>query len=276
MSSTASAIVKLDCEPEKGGMRATGRLKFSSGVDAAEWLLLLAGTAQPPALCLVPKADFRIEDDWYVMGLRGTGSKSVVLDAAFIPQYRMVPIEALLRGRSFGAELYPDNPYYRAPFNVMLNTLLLSPTIGMARGLLDLFEERALSRTDSHTGTRAFEQPATQLRFAEAGAEVHAAIALLRDTFREMLRWGRSSEEMPLLDRSQLRRDICYSARLCMQAADRLLESGDASGMYDSQPMQRWGRDIHMAGLQASLTWDGPAMSYSQIRWGLPPMSRMT
>jgi hypothetical protein len=64
---------------------------------------------------------------------------------------------------------------------------------------------------------------------------------------------------------------VAYTAKLCLQAADRLLESGDASGMYDQHLLQRWARDIHMAGLQFVLTWDEPAMTYSRVHWGLDP-----
>ena len=33
---------------------------------------------------LVPRSDYRIEDNWHTMGLRGTGSKDVVVDGAFV------------------------------------------------------------------------------------------------------------------------------------------------------------------------------------------------
>ena len=36
----------------------------------------------------VPKADLTVIDDWHVMGLRGTGSKSVVAKDIFAPSYR--------------------------------------------------------------------------------------------------------------------------------------------------------------------------------------------
>jgi hypothetical protein len=76
-----------------------------------------------------------------------------------------------------------------------------------------------------------------------------------------------------MLDRARIRRDVVYAVKLCIQAADRLLESGDSSGMADSQLIQRWGRDIHMGGLQFMATWDEPAMAYSQLRWGLEPQA---
>jgi hypothetical protein len=75
---------------------------------------------------------------------------------------------------------------------------------------------------------------------------------------------------MDPMERARLRRNIAYATRLCLQATDRLAESGDASGHYDSSPFQRFERDVHMGALQFVLTWDEPALAYSQRRWGLP------
>jgi alkylation response protein AidB-like acyl-CoA dehydrogenase len=267
MSSTSSAVVRLDAEPVDGGLKVSGQLKFSSGVDAAEWILLVI----PFGMSLVPKSDFRIEDDWFVTGLRGTGSKGVVLDDVFIPAYRTVVLESLRDGTSAGAKIYPDNPFYRVPMNITLNSLLVASTIGMARGLIEIFDERVRTRVDGHTFQPAFQRPGTQLRFAEATAEVDAAILLLRSNLEDLVEWGSGDEPIPLSERARIRRNVAYATKLCVNAADRLLESGDASGMYDSQALQRWGRDIHMAGLQYVLTWDEPALAYSRIRWGLEP-----
>jgi 3-hydroxy-9,10-secoandrosta-1,3,5(10)-triene-9,17-dione monooxygenase len=225
----------------------------------------------PHGQCLVPKRNFQIVDDWYVMGLRGTGSKSVVLDDVFIPQHRIIPLDILMPGRHYGSELYPENPYYRAPFVLVLNTMLQGPTIGMARGLVDLFDERVRTRVDGHSAQPAFQRPGTQLRFAEATAEVDAAVLILRRICADLADLGRAVEPASVADRARLRRDVAYTAKLCLQAADRLLESGDASGMYDQHLLQRWARDIHMAGLQFVLTWDEPAMTYSRVRWGMDP-----
>jgi len=270
LSSTASAIVRLDAEPVDGGFKIDGQLKFSSGCDAAEWILAFIA---PLAMCLVPRSDIRVEDDWYVMGLRGTGSKSVVFDNVFVPEHRTVSLETLRRGRSTGYELYPKNPYYGVPMSIVLNTMLLSPTIGMARGLLDLFEERVPARLDTHTFQMAHTRPGTQLRFAESAAEVDGAHLFLRRILEELEHWGASGEEMPHETFARIRRDVAFATKLCLRAADRLLESGDASGMYDHSLVQRWARDIHMAALQFVLTWDEPALAWSQIRWGIEPQA---
>jgi alkylation response protein AidB-like acyl-CoA dehydrogenase len=270
MSSTASAIARLDSQKVSGGLRVSGQLRFSSGCDAAEWFLMII----PDGMSLAPRADVEVLDEWHVSGLRGTGSKSIVFEDVFIPDYRTVSLEALLSGQSFGAELYPDNPFYRTPMNITLNTLLLAATVGTANGLVELFSDRALARVDGHTGQKAFERPGTQLRFAEAAATVDAAMLIERTVLSDLIDLGRSGA-VPPEDRARIRRNVCFATRLAVTAADLLLEAGDASGQYDHQLVQRWGRDVHMAGLQASLTWDETAMSWSQLHWGLEPQSRL-
>lgn len=266
MSSTASAIVKMDAEEKNDGYQVSAHLKFSSGCDYAEWILL---NMPPYGECLVPKSDFEVVDDWYVMGLQGTGSKAVVMDDIFIPKHRFISMEALMTGRPVGAEMYRENPYYRVPFHIALNTMLVAAVIGAARGLIETFDERVVKRMDGHTMQPAFKRPGTQLRFAEATAEVDAAILVARDIHSSLKELGAMEEIMSPMERARLRRNVAFATKLCLQAADRLAESGDASGHYSSSPFQRFVRDVHMGALQFVLTWDEPALAYSQRRWGL-------
>jgi len=51
-----------------------------------------AGAGEPPELrwFLVPRRDYTIADDWFTLGMRGSGSKSIVVDEAFVPAHRTV------------------------------------------------------------------------------------------------------------------------------------------------------------------------------------------
>jgi 3-hydroxy-9,10-secoandrosta-1,3,5(10)-triene-9,17-dione monooxygenase len=270
MSSTASAVARLDIQPERGGWRVrNSQMRFSSGCDYAQWIFFVT----QHGMGLVPKSDFHILDDWYVSGLRGTGSKSVVVDDAWIPPHRFVPLESLRTGSTPGASLYPDNPYYHVPFNLVVHQLLLSATIGMARGVVDLYEERVTKRIDLHTFKPASEGAGAQMRFAESSAEVDAAVMFIRQNCRTLIEWGRVNHIPSDAERARVRRDVAYATRLSVQSTQRLLSSGDASGMFDNQQIGRLGRDLYMAGLQANLTWDEPAQTFSRTRWGLPPSS---
>ncbi len=73
-----------------GGWRLRGRYPFSSGCDYAQWAIIGAfldenGDPRHIAYLLVPLAEVEIVDDWQVLGLLGTGSKSLVLHDVFVP-----------------------------------------------------------------------------------------------------------------------------------------------------------------------------------------------
>ena len=84
--------------PVDGGYLFNGRWQFSSGTDACEWIFLgaMVGDADgkplmPPQMLhmILPRKDYQIvEDSWNVVGLRGTGSKDVIVRDAFVPDYR--------------------------------------------------------------------------------------------------------------------------------------------------------------------------------------------
>ena len=78
-----------------GGYRLSGKWGFSSGSDHCQWTFLGAygpkEEGKPPDMftLLLPRADYELVDDWFVSGLKGTGSKSVVVDDAFVPEHRV-------------------------------------------------------------------------------------------------------------------------------------------------------------------------------------------
>src|SRR5438445_778766 len=103
-----------------GGWRLSGRYPFSSGCDYAQWGIIGAflgekGDPRHIAYLLVPLAEVEIVDDWQVLGLLGTGSKSLVLHDVFVPEHRHVMVSDLFAGTPPGALVHPDYPVLRAP-----------------------------------------------------------------------------------------------------------------------------------------------------------------
>ncbi len=82
--------------PVDGGYRLAGNWSFTSGCDHAQWLLVggmvppaKEGAPPKPTFFLLPRADVRLDDNWFTMGLAGTGSKNTVVDNVFVPAYRI-------------------------------------------------------------------------------------------------------------------------------------------------------------------------------------------
>jgi len=269
-SSTVSAVVRSEIEPADDGMMVKGHWRFSSGVDEAHWVLL----ATQSGLCLIPKGEFQIVDDWHVSGLSGSGSKSVVIERCFVPRHRFVSADILKSGRTYGFENY-ESAFYKVPHTIWAPAMLAAAVVGMAQGVIDRFDERISTRKDGSTGIAAAERPGAQLRFAEAGASVDSARLLLRELFSGAAATARGGTEMNLLERARFRRNTAYIVKRCVGAVDLLMESGDASALYATNPIQRLARDTRAAALHVSLTWDEPALQYSRVCWGLPPQTRL-
>ncbi|RPH79497.1 MAG: hypothetical protein EHM88_14185, partial [Candidatus Rokuibacteriota bacterium] len=62
-----------------GGFVVSGLWNFSSGVDPATWNMLAVTVRDGERvvdhrMCLVPRGDYEVVDDWHVVGMRSTGS----------------------------------------------------------------------------------------------------------------------------------------------------------------------------------------------------------
>ena len=57
--------------------------------------------------------DLEIIDDWYTVGLKGTGSKTVVVNDIFIPEYRTIPNGLVEEGNAPGRQINA-HPMYGA------------------------------------------------------------------------------------------------------------------------------------------------------------------
>jgi alkylation response protein AidB-like acyl-CoA dehydrogenase len=267
LSSTVPAYRQMDREEVKGGLRITGKASFSSGVDYSEWALVHT----PLETCLVPAADLEIVDDWHVSGLKATGSKSVVITDTFVPAHRIVTNEALATATYPGSKLY-DSPWYKVknPTILVLNHFILAPVIGMARGVLDIFDERSAARLDGQSFQPARDRAGPQLRFAEASAEIDAAEMFLRRNLATVRESGRQGD-VSLETRAEIRRNIVYASKLVLQATNRLVDGMDSSALYDKHPLHRQALDVRAGSLQFVLHWEETAAQYSRVHWGMEP-----
>ena len=268
-SSTSFNPARSKVEATAGGYRLSGRWDFSSGCDEASWAMLAGAGPNGVLWLLVPKGEFTIDDNWFVSGLRGTGSKEIVVDDVFIPAHRTAEHKLMLEGRSGGWEIH-HRASYRVPLNSPLGYTLSAPIVGMAQGAVEAFTEQLSDRT-LVTGTRMAETVGCQLRLAEASALVDATRLMMQRDGREMLERAERGAAASLLDRARYKRDQAFVARSCVQAIDQLFEASGGNALYESNPLQRFQRDAHAASHHFAVRWDFMAEQYGRIALGLDP-----
>ncbi len=244
-SSLAPRAAAKACD---GGWRVSGKFPFSSGCDYAQWGILGVflgelGDPRSVAYVLVPLGEVEIRDDWQVLGLAGTGSKSLVLKDVFVPKHRCVMVSDLFAGTPPGAEVHPDYPVVRAPRGFLVSYSLPPVAIALGRRALELVC-RDLSTRISRGVTRMAESEVVQMVVGEAAAAIDSATLALhqgRDASTEAVGSGRRITEAEAV---RARRDMVYAQHQVGWAVERLCELSGARWVYDSDPLQEIRRDV--------------------------------
>jgi len=253
-----------------GGFTLSGKWAFCSGVDCATWMLLGAKSDSGTHWMLLPKSDCRIVDDWHVLGLRGTGSKSVVVENDFVPQHRTATYDDLMAGRAPGGAVH-ESPLYRAPLWPIFTLGICAPAVGIAHGACDSFIQEMKIRVYGTEYAMAAKNPAVQLRLAEATALADAAELLYQRSLTETFDQIMAGETLSVEHRVRSRRDQAYAVQMSKQAAEILLSGQGGKGLYETGHVQRAARDLAALSGHIMAGWDMPALNFGQVMLGGPP-----
>ena len=232
------------CEKVEGGYKLSGSWKCSSGTDHGQWAFVgglvrdETGAAVDRIALLVPRTDYTIVDDWYVFGLAGTGSKSLEMKDVFVPEYRTHSLSAY--------ELNDRPSSYLHPFGTIFCGSVSAAITGFAQGAIDTYVEQMGTRTLSANATMkaADVNPAVRARLGEAVAKVRSCRARLNNLMQESAQYVYKRELVPEDVRVGHVLDISRVGNECTEAVLKLFPALGARGLYSSNPMQRFLRDI--------------------------------
>jgi alkylation response protein AidB-like acyl-CoA dehydrogenase len=245
--------------PVDGGYVFNGHWQFSSGTDHCDWIFLGAFLGddegkplQPPVSyhVILPRSDYEIvEDSWDVVGLRGTGSKDIVVRDAFVPDYRVIPFASLIDA-SRPKEAGLGNPTYHVPFSTVFPLGITSAVIGICEGALA--HHLAYQRTRVQiTGTKVKDDPYVLYAIGEAAAEIHASRVTLLDTVSRTYDEVAKGATIGFADRARSRRTQVSAAWRAVRAMDEIVARSGGNGLRMDNPIQRFWRDGHMGMVHA-------------------------
>ena len=246
---------------------------FSSGIDHADWVMCggfeydADGKKGRGLMALMPTSEVRIIDDWKVVGLAGTGSKSFEVKDVFIPEHRLLDKKANDEGRAPGALFYTA-PVTRLPRGGVSAVSYTAVVVGVAQGFLEEFLKITSPRQSR--GNSVATNVAIQASVGQAAAEIEAAermyLGAIRETMQVLQRNENVSEEMHY----QGKRNACFAAQLCLQAVQRLYNIAGGRALFLDSPLQRMFRDCFAAAAHHSLVWESAASEYGRHALGAP------
>lgn len=245
--------------PVEGGYRFSGHWQFSSGTDHCDWIFLgaMLGDAEgnmvmPPESyhVLLPRSDYEIvEDSWDTVGLRGTGSRDIIVKDAFIPEYRAMTYHDVTEGVR-AKELGITDPSYNIPFTIVFPAGITSAVIGICEGALAAHLDYARNRT-LITGGQVKDDPYNLYAIGEAAGEIEAARTAMLDNLRRSYDTVAAGKTISFEERAQSRLTQVSAAWRAVNAMDQVVARSGGNGMRMSSPIQRFWRDAHMGMVHA-------------------------
>jgi alkylation response protein AidB-like acyl-CoA dehydrogenase len=291
-----AAVIRARGRAEKvdGGYRLTGFWPFGSGSEHAEWLLLgaqvidgagAAGRVVDEGDLLVPIGDVDLADDWYVEGLRATGSCSIKAADVFVPEHRFLSLIALGAGTSPGAGAHGDGWLYRAASIPVLTLALTGAAIGTARSALAEFLAVVPKRSVTYAPPLApasslppgplptvdipqSDWPATHRMVGDAAIRIDEADLLLRRSAASIDDYARRGESMPKELRARVRMDSGQAVTRCLEAVNQLYLATGGSGLRSTNRVGRLLRDLQAMNMHALLEIETNREMYGRILLG--------
>jgi 3-hydroxy-9,10-secoandrosta-1,3,5(10)-triene-9,17-dione monooxygenase len=252
------------------GYVLSGRWPFSSGVDPSDWNML-AGLARlddnlPPEqrIFLLHRSQYKVIDNWFAGGLRGTGSKDVEASEQFVPEHLTLAVADTKGGPTPGSAVNPG-PLYQMPVFALFPYMLSGVALGIAEGLIDEYNPAS----GRMTGARVAEIQSTQIRLGEATAYARASRLVQESNCDEAQRLIEAGKVPDAKTKARYRLEGAYAVDWAVRAVDVMFGLYGASGLYESGQAPRAFRDAHAVKQHFSFNTDIAGTTYGRIALGL-------
>ena len=240
--------------PVDGGYIFNGRWQFSSGTDHCDWIFLGAmlgnpdgSMALPPTMLhmILPRRDYQIvEDSWNVVGLKGTGSKDIIVKDAFVPDYRVMNGDHVIDGTA-QKEYGVTETLYKMPWSTMFPLGISSAVVGIAEGALAAHLDYQRDRVGAQ-GTAVKDDPYVLFAIGEAAADINAARQELLANADQIFDAVDAGKEISFAERAAGRRTQVRAAWRAVSAVDQIFARSGGNAMRTDKPLQRYWRDAHV------------------------------
>ncbi|MGY2491771.1 acyl-CoA dehydrogenase family protein [Cupriavidus sp. CP313] len=256
----------------EGGFVLDGRWPTSSGTDHGDWAFVGGflrneqGVPVDRYSFLVPRDDYEVIDDWFTFGLCGTGSKSLRIREAFVPDHRchsMVEYSHSDRGTM-----------YYWPFSQIFYGSVSAVICGYGQAAIDMYTEQMRVRQATGTGAAVNLSPYVRDRLANAVVKVSSARARLLQMMADSTPLVQARQLIPIADRVRHLTEIAHVGRDVEQAVLLLYKATGARGVYRSNPIQRVLRDTLAAANHITQNGDDTAgwLGSQMLGGELPPL----
>ena len=244
----ASGHTMLRGERDGDSVVLNGTIGFASGCHHAQFFGAPALVTEPGAdtevqrcMVIAPAGLCRIEDDWRVLGMRGTGSNSVVLENVRIASSDTAPIADQLHV----ANPYYDGDLYRCPGRVLFATYVPISLAIAARALAAL-DNLARTKTPAAASALLRERQIAQLKYGKALANYRSARLYFLDALRAAWERAQRGEAATDSQRADLYLAGTHGVQASAETVRLVADAAGTSAIYEQGEIARLVRDMEV------------------------------
>jgi two-component flavin-dependent monooxygenase/oxygenase LndZ5 len=255
-----------------GGWLVGGRWPYISMVEYSDWALVCAvveadgepdGEPGGSKLFAMPRAAYGVEATWNNVGMRATGSDTLVAEDVFVPRERAFDRADLFAGNVVASD-GTGAACYAAPLQAVNGLSFVVPALGAARGALNAFSgyiankirtAPALPGVPGVQGNRA----TYEMAFARSAGEIDAAQLLLERAITVADQGAATTPE----ETARNLRDCSLAMDLLVTAVDRIFRTAGTTGQSNTNALQRYWRDVTSISTHMAIQFEPAARLYA-------------
>jgi 3-hydroxy-9,10-secoandrosta-1,3,5(10)-triene-9,17-dione monooxygenase len=268
-----------------GGWLVKGKWGYASGAPYATHflptVLISDGAGGPPraGIALISRDQWTMLDDWgAILGMRGSGSNSIVVEGARLPKSHVVALDMLnpdLAHGTHGGRLH-GNPMYAGRCLSFFRAELDAILVGLGYAALDEYVH--LTRTKNTL------YPPIQLRATHPDYQRYVGLALgmldaaerlvlhSADVFMEYSRRGfEGGAAFSLEEDLKLVTSLQHAGRLSWEAIELMFRTAGSTAAKDGERLQRYYRDASIYRGHLSSQFDRTATYLGMVHLGIDP-----
>jgi alkylation response protein AidB-like acyl-CoA dehydrogenase len=214
-------------------------------------------------LCLFPRAEVRIFDNWHVSGLRGTGSNDYEVTDLFVPEDKTISLVG------FSPPPVQPGPLYAVPMTSTFVSCVAIVTVGIARAAIEALIELAAAKTPTGSSSLLRERPLAQADLARAEGLVRGGRAYLFDELGRCWEDVLAGREVTMRRRADVRLAAWQAAQNAVQAVDLMHAAGGGTSLFEGNRLERCFRDAHAAVQHVALAAQANLEPLGRVLFGL-------
>ncbi|MFA5495480.1 MAG: acyl-CoA dehydrogenase family protein [Porticoccaceae bacterium] len=235
-----------------GGYIVNGKWAYCSGSRHAQWggfgvkVVNDKDEVVGGGNIYIPMTDLVIEDTWFMVGMKGTGSETCVARDVFVPKNRFFDVTQGI-GKHPEGKKYVGEPSDYWPFMPFLRATAHGMVIGAAEAMFEEVLNAAKNRPIIYTSyTRQADSTVVQADLGRIAASVEAARLLVEKSCGLIDQAGATRIPMTPEQRAMSKGEGSFTVDLLARAGHDLMFFAGSGAFSEDKPISRMWRDLNV------------------------------